>query len=130
MQGGPKPDSVQSARSDRRARRRRGRGRRNKMNNRRESIEMALTRVAMGDSPSAISGPCSHLGEDLHALREMVFRQQRDMVQMNETIRQLSGLPNKLDIAIDWVLRGISLVREHVQGQYQVDVKVEPTEQL
>ncbi|CAF4695532.1 unnamed protein product, partial [Rotaria magnacalcarata] len=38
------------------------------------------------------------------------------LVELKRDARRLRAMPNKIDAASDWVVRGMALVQEHIQG--------------
>ncbi|CAF4833359.1 unnamed protein product, partial [Rotaria socialis] len=49
----------------------------------------------------------------------MCCMQERALVELKRDVRRLRAMPDKIDVALDWVVRGVALVQEHLQGQHQ-----------
>lgn len=123
--------NLSRSNSGRRARRRRRRRRNNNNNNNRQWSQVLAPRPTFVNSDRrGTLESCSEMGNELHALRGILFRQQGEMLQMNEAIQRLSTMPNKIDVVLDWVARGVLFVQEHLQGQHQQTIKVEPFEEF
>ncbi|CAM4813948.1 unnamed protein product [Rotaria magnacalcarata] len=52
-------------------------------------------------------------------LTKMCGMQEWTLVELKRDARRLRAMPNKIDAASDWVVRGMALVQEHIQGQHQ-----------
>lgn len=59
------------------------------------------------------------LETSLEHLTRMCRMQERALVELKREVRQLRAMPDKIDVALDWVVRGVGLVQEHLQGQHQ-----------
>ncbi|CAF3726942.1 unnamed protein product [Rotaria socialis] len=60
-------------------------------------------------------------------LTQMCHMQERALVELKRDVRRLRAMPDKIDVALDWVVRGVALVQEHLQGQHQ-DTSTEDNE--
>ncbi|CAF3947859.1 unnamed protein product, partial [Rotaria magnacalcarata] len=49
-------------------------------------------------------------------LTKMCGMQEWTLVELKRDARRLRAMPNKIDAASDWVVRGMALVQEHIQG--------------
>ncbi|CAF1329437.1 unnamed protein product [Rotaria magnacalcarata] len=59
------------------------------------------------------------LEDSVDHLTKMCCMQERALVELKRDVRRLRAMPDKIDVALDWVVRGVALVQEHLQGQHQ-----------
>ncbi|CAF1238261.1 unnamed protein product [Rotaria magnacalcarata] len=59
------------------------------------------------------------LEDSVDHLMKMSCMQERALVELKRDVRRLRAMPDKIDVALDWVVRGVALVQEHLQGQHQ-----------
>ena len=59
------------------------------------------------------------LEDSVGHLTKMYCMQERELVELKGDVRRLKAMPDKIDVALDWVVRGVALVQEHLQGQHQ-----------
>ncbi|CAM4974414.1 unnamed protein product [Rotaria socialis] len=52
-------------------------------------------------------------------LQKLFNEQEGELKDLREHVHRLKLMPSKIDVALDWVVRGVGLVQEHLQGQHQ-----------
>ncbi|CAF1196548.1 unnamed protein product, partial [Rotaria magnacalcarata] len=59
------------------------------------------------------------LSSSFDNLQKLFNEQEGELKDLREHVHRLKLMPSKIDVALDWVVRGVGLVQEHLQGQHQ-----------
>ena len=97
-----------------------------------ETIEKLLLKVKELESKlNDKSRGQEFLSDRVDALMKKCSTQERDLKYLRERVYRLRLMPGRIDEALDWVVRGVSLVQEHLQEQHhaQNDNKSEDEDQ-